>query len=126
MSAYINIETSKYPFYEGDIRLLYPDMGDVFVCPAEFALVKSTPIPQHDENTQSVELSTPLFIDDEWVQQWKIVDLDAKTIKRWQTRPTDKSNVYAYNEETEKWEVSEFYGQQDLPIINTDNEPNNE
>jgi hypothetical protein len=45
MSIYINTNTNDYPLFEGDIRLLYPDMGTEFVLPAGFAEVEETPVP---------------------------------------------------------------------------------
>lgn len=112
MSAYINLTTQKYPCYEGDIRLLYPDMGDVFICPEEFELVTPSPLPEYDEDTQSVELLAPLLSNDEWLEQWKVVDLDTKVIKRWKTRPTNTSLVYEYDETLEEWVISKLFGQQ--------------
>lgn len=58
MSAYINTKTSEYPFYEGDIRLLYPEMGENFILPAEFAVVLDSPLPDLTE-TEIFEESTP-------------------------------------------------------------------
>lgn len=55
MSTYINKDTNEYPLYEGDIRLLYPDMGVNFVLPNDFAEVPESPLPTITENQTFVE-----------------------------------------------------------------------
>lgn len=60
MSIYINTNTNKYPLFEGDIRLLYPNMGAEFVLPVGFAEVEDTPIPTL-ETGQAFDEFPPVF-----------------------------------------------------------------
>lgn len=63
MSAYINKETNEYPLYEGDIRLLYPDMGDEFILPINFTEVIESPLPTVAENQTFTETAPQLNAD---------------------------------------------------------------
>lgn len=63
MAAYINKETNEYPLFEGDIRLLYPDMGNEFILPDNFATVPESDLPLITEN-QTFEEITPQLKDD--------------------------------------------------------------
>ena len=58
MSTYINTDTNEYPLYEGDIRLLYPNIGNDFVLPNGFAEVPDSNLPEITE-TQVAEETTP-------------------------------------------------------------------
>jgi hypothetical protein len=60
MSTYINTETSEYPLHEGDIRLLFPEIGDEFVLPSVFAEVPESPLPTLTQ-TQTFLETTPLL-----------------------------------------------------------------
>ena len=60
MSAYINKETNEYPLYEGDIRIIYPDMGDEFILPIDFAEVPESTLPTITENQTFIE-GTPIL-----------------------------------------------------------------
>jgi hypothetical protein len=46
MSLYINTTTNDYPLYEGDIRLLHPEIGVEFILPSGYAVVEEGVIPQ--------------------------------------------------------------------------------
>lgn len=37
--AYMKTDTGEYPVFEGDLRLRFPDMGDIFVCPSGYVAV---------------------------------------------------------------------------------------
>jgi hypothetical protein len=63
MSAYINKETNDYPLYEGDIRLLYPEMGDEFILPADYAEVPESDLPKVAENETFTETTPQLNAD---------------------------------------------------------------
>jgi hypothetical protein len=63
MSAYINTETNEYPLYEGDIRLLFTDIGDEFVLPNGYAEVPEVPLPTLTE-TQTLVETTPRLNED--------------------------------------------------------------
>jgi len=87
MSSYINIHSLAYPFYEGDIRLLHPEIredqtGDTFPCPPEFALIEDTAPPIYDGNTHWVQKSMPFNINGVWKYQWSIIELTAEQIAR--------------------------------------------
>jgi hypothetical protein len=80
MAAYININSLGFPFYEGDIRLLHPEIredqtGDTFPCPPEFALVEEAVVPEHNPDTQYLSLTMPFKIDGVWRYSWKVIDL---------------------------------------------------
>ena len=55
MSLYINTETNTYPLYEGDIRLLHPEIGDQFVLPVGYAVVEEGIIPEAGINKKFEE-----------------------------------------------------------------------
>lgn len=63
MSAYINKDTNEYPLYQGDIRLIYPEMGDEFILPDNFAEVTEGELPTVAENQTFTE-TTPQLKDD--------------------------------------------------------------
>lgn len=46
MSAYINTKTLDYPLFEGDIRLIHPEIGVDFVLPINYAPVEQPETPQ--------------------------------------------------------------------------------
>ena len=83
MSAYINKETLAYPLHEGDIRLEYPNIGEEFILPEKYALVKDTPQPTIDQtkNEYIVE-KPPIFSDDGWVKQWEVRTLTEEEITK--------------------------------------------
>jgi hypothetical protein len=70
MSAYIKVSTNEYPRHEGDIRLEYPDMGDVFVCPDAYSPVEQVTAPEIDGMTQVVFELPPVFTDGVWRMVW--------------------------------------------------------
>lgn len=41
----MNTHTNEYPIFEGDIRLLFPDMGEEFALPDGYVEVEETPVP---------------------------------------------------------------------------------
>jgi hypothetical protein len=47
--AYMKTDTGEYPVFEGDLRLLFPDMGDVFVCPSGYVAVHDVGPPEPPE-----------------------------------------------------------------------------
>ena len=85
MSSYINIHSLAYPYHEGDIRLLHPEIredqtGDTFPCPPEFAPVKEKPFPEFDPNTHKVERTMPFNIDGVWEYTFNVVELTSDEI----------------------------------------------
>jgi hypothetical protein len=90
MSAYINIHSLGFPFHEGDIRLLHPEIredqtGDTFPCPPEFEKVEEVPIPDYNVDTQYVVRSMPFKVDGVWKYMWSIVDMTEEEINQRQT-----------------------------------------
>ena len=85
MSAYIKISTGEYYFYEGDIRLEYPQMGKEFVCPPEYAPVKRTPPPVFDDMLENI-IAEPKLIDGEWMVTYQVVPLPAEKIAELQAQ----------------------------------------
>jgi len=74
MTIYIKLSTGEYPRHQGDVRLEYPDMGDVFVLPETYAHVQSTEPPDHNRITQRAVETPPIEIDGQWVMQWLVRD----------------------------------------------------
>jgi hypothetical protein len=50
MSLYINTTTNAYPLYEGDIRLLHPEIESEFTLPSGYAVVEEGILPQPGNN----------------------------------------------------------------------------
>ena len=73
MTIYIKLSTGEYPRHQGDVRLEYPDMGDVFVLPETYAHVQRTPEPEVTDTQRAVE-TQPIEIDGQWVMQWLVRD----------------------------------------------------
>lgn len=66
----------QFPLFQGDIRLEFPDMGDVFVCPDGFVEVKKSPFPEHDVTKQKIILDSPIQDENgDWHCVYKIIDL---------------------------------------------------
>lgn len=90
---YINSKTLEYPFLQGDIRALHPEIpeslsGDTFPCPPDFARVNVMPAPAYDEATHTKQLATsPNFVDGVWylaeeVRELTQEELDAREAAR--------------------------------------------
>lgn len=74
MATYINTDTNKYPLYEGDIRLIYPDMGDEFVLPNGFAVVLESDLPTITETQTFTEVTPQLKADGSYERVYVIRD----------------------------------------------------
>ena len=92
MSAYINLETNEYPLHEGDIRLLYPDMGDTFILPEGFAEVKESNPPEHPVTKKARE-TAPLLTDEGYIRQWEFIDMTPQEIERYNEFLTDDRKI---------------------------------
>jgi len=76
--AYIHIESGKYPLYEGDIRLDYPDMGEEFVLPEGYAEVQNTPESEKPPVVAGETVrqpNAPQLVDGYWVQSWEVIPI---------------------------------------------------
>ena len=74
MSAYINKKTKEYPLYEGDIRLLYPEMGNEFILPADYAEVPESDLPTITETQTFTETTPQLNVDGSYEKVYVIRD----------------------------------------------------
>jgi len=88
MSAYIKIATGEYFFYEGDIRLEYPNMGEEFICPPTYAPIKATPVPTFNDMLEGL-VCEPRFVDGEWVVVYQVVPLPQERIAALQAQYGD-------------------------------------
>ena len=52
IAYYIDTNTGGFPLYEGDIRLVHPEIGEVFSLPVHYSTVLNTDPPNHDPDTQ--------------------------------------------------------------------------
>lgn len=73
IEAFVKLATLEFPRYEGDIRLEYPDMGDVFVLPDAYAAVYSTEKPVVGPY-EAVVYGPPTNIDGQWYTTWSVID----------------------------------------------------
>jgi hypothetical protein len=76
--SYIHIESGKYPLYEGDIRLDYPDMGEEFVLPEGYAEVQDTPESEKPAVVAGETVrqqNAPQLVDGSWVQSWEVIPI---------------------------------------------------
>ena len=76
--AYLKLSTLEYPFFEGDVRLVHPEIteaqtGDTFPCPDEFVKVVEVAPPTIDitKNQYFVE-EAPQQIDGVWTQVFSV------------------------------------------------------
>jgi hypothetical protein len=74
MSVFIKIGTNEFPRYIGDVQLEHPDYTEHDVLPEGWAKVVET-VPPHVEENQYATMDTPVFVDGEYVMQWKVVIL---------------------------------------------------
>lgn len=80
---YINTKTLKYPVYQGEIRLAYPNRSfssTRFEPPEEYAVVVREPRPVVDY-TKTVHEEFPVFENGIWVQKWRIEDTSPDQIE---------------------------------------------
>ena len=80
MSTYILKSTGQYPIHRGDIRLLYPDMGELFVLPEEYAEIEFDDWPEAGLNHKVVIL--PLEINNgRYFQKFEVVPYTEEDFK---------------------------------------------
>ena len=72
---YINLLTLEFPWYEGDIRLNHPEIGEEFVCPNTYAPVTVSPEPVIDNQHQRTKFGTPYESNGQWVVDLVVVNL---------------------------------------------------
>lgn len=78
--TYLKKSTMQYPLHQGDIRLMYPDMGEEFVIPDEDIVeVEETSLPAVEENQYYIE-QKPILIDGKWVRQFDVIAMTEEEI----------------------------------------------
>ena len=81
-----NQTVEKYPYSLTDLRLDNPDVSFSFDITNEEAAtfntfpVLETPQPIYNQITQTIKWENPILKNNEWVQQWAVVDLDPEQI----------------------------------------------
>jgi hypothetical protein len=79
-NIYINTVTLEYPIHQGDIRLLYPDIGEEFILPdGPFVEVEEGVTPVVSANKVLTE-NPPVFIDGKWIRQLFVRDMTREEI----------------------------------------------
>ena len=63
---YMKLQGNVFPYYEGDVRLENPSMGDIFVLPNGFVEVEIQADPVYDKRTQTIEYGNPYEQDGIW------------------------------------------------------------
>lgn len=81
MEYYIRIADGKWPFYEGDIRLVVGVYEGEFICPPEYAPVFTTPRPEVGEYT-AVIYGNPVKRGDQYFVTWVTQDLTPEQIAK--------------------------------------------
>ena len=82
MATYINTDTNEYPLYEGDIRLHYPDMGNEFILPNNFAEVFESDLPVITDTQTFAETTPKLNADGSYERVYVIRDLTEEELQR--------------------------------------------
>jgi hypothetical protein len=99
MSVYINIETLEYPRYEGDIRLIHPEIGEQFICPPCFVEIQETPQPVCGEY-EHIKEGELLLDNDVYKQTWILVPYtDEEKLKK----DTLPKNPAFWDSEKQEW-----------------------
>tara|TARA_R110000868_G_scaffold79966_2_gene227249 strand:+ start:261 stop:572 length:312 start_codon:yes stop_codon:yes gene_type:complete len=78
MAAYINIITNEYPFYPGDMELLFPNFDENNVH-EDYAVVLQPDFPEHT-NIQEVREVAPKLVNGVWTKQYIVVDYTQEQI----------------------------------------------
>jgi hypothetical protein len=120
MTVYINKDTNEYPRYQGDIRLVHPEIGEEFICPPCFVEVLQTEPPIYDATKETLIEDFPELIDGTYVQKWRIQPLDELTIFKIQTRPKDPLKRYEFDEVNRQWIMTESFYPDDVVDEQTD------
>ncbi len=98
MNTFINTTTFEYPLFEGDIRLLYPEIlesqtGESFPIPLGFSTVVLTEPPQVDEITQATLEETPVQVDGIWYRTWAIKNRTQEEITEIETFLKNRNSI---------------------------------
>ena len=116
MSAYINKETGEYPRYEGDIRLVHPEIGETFVCPPCFELVEEMEPPVYDEAKQTIIENQPELVDGKYVRFWSVRDFTQEELDIMAARPNENLRVYGYDMYQKKYVLTKTMRPEDAEL----------
>jgi len=121
MANYINTETLAYPVYESQIKAEYPNTSfpRPFVAPAPYAPVLNSPQPEYNQITQAVVETQPQLIQNNWMQQWEVVDLDPEQIayNEEQAKQRNKSNAESLLQQTDWVELGDVSDPENPPYL---------
>lgn len=78
---YINELTGDFPLYEGDIRLQYPNIGEIFELPEGFKEVLASLLPELLEDEKAVPLAPIVDINGQYRQEFSIEKLTEEEIE---------------------------------------------
>lgn len=82
---YLNTRTREYPLSEFDIKQRNPNISfpsDFSNLPEDYVSVKYSPSPPFNSMAEFPEEDSPIEINGEWVQAWKIVPLSEEVIQK--------------------------------------------
>lgn len=80
-------DTGEYPVFEGDLRLLYPDMGEVFVCPPGYVVVYDVDTPKPPETAHMLFELPPVFDGENFVRSFTFKEPVRKPVQVPQITP---------------------------------------
>lgn len=102
--AYIHPPSMLYPIFEGELRLLFPEItedqtGDTFPCPhGYFPVLNIQPTIGFDHPSLGFEELYPIKINGNWERQWSYYNLDQDTIST-RAKNIQRSNDLEFYEE---------------------------
>jgi hypothetical protein len=88
--AYLRLSDMMFPLFEGDIRLIHPDIeesltGDSFPCPENFKAVYYIEEPEYNKDTHKAVISTAEFINCIWQVKWDVLVRDFELEKYYES-----------------------------------------
>lgn len=86
---FINLVTKDFPRYEGDIRLEYPNMGDQFVCPSNYAVVEELAQPEFDVSIHNLIYDIPFEENGSWKVGFVVENMPTRAIKEFNKKPSE-------------------------------------
>jgi len=63
---YMKLQGNVFPYFQGDVRLEVPEMGEEFVLPEGFVEVEQQPAPDYDQFSQTVDYGVPYEESGSW------------------------------------------------------------
>jgi hypothetical protein len=87
---FIKLSTGDFPLYEGDIRLENPEMGEQFICPADYAPVEELPQPEIDVTRQNLLYDKPFQQGGVWKVGFIVEQMPPFAIQEWNMKPSER------------------------------------